>query len=443
MVSDEAACVALPEVRLEHLGLYFLNSSMACFKQLQVLVLKGSFGAPWGKDDSGQLLRQVLSSLTQLQRLALHTFFVEDHDTADGLLLSLPPSLRALDLTITCSNPCRSSSLAHLVHLTSLQLQPLSIEGDWHCSEQQQAEPQGVDDSPAQVIQQQQQQQQNQQQKPGPLPVLRALSIRPLLESCWFAGPLLEEVELIMYLEEASSLVQLAGSQRLRRVIVTYYQVPERTGVSKLTQLTHLRLEFCVVSRTSSSLPPLGAELGALEQLQVLEVSYWSVQAMQPHKWLPRLRSLTRLVALGVDATNLEPLHQLATVIAEWHSSSSCSSDCGRSSSQADSTSTARAGAVLTTPSTFSSSSSSGCKLEGRALPAIAACTLQHLVLITSHFDNVLTRMRHAEALPKLQQVAAGIMAANPWLQVVVTNTDTYTCPCWLGDNGELGDDEL
>jgi hypothetical protein len=446
-----------------------ISSSVAFFSNLQVLVVTGTLS---NVDDTGLVLEQVLPALTQLQQLSLHTYVVEDEGTGDALLRSLPSSLRALDLGIFGSDPCSSSSLEHLVHLTSLKLDRVDVEDDTAGSfteqQQRQQEQQHQQELLARMYGSAQQEDE-QEQVQGPLPPsLKALSMRPLSLDCWFAGPGLEQVELFFNSLPTPSLAQLAGCPRLRQLSVGYYyHVPDVTGVSMLTQLTRLRLQAVKVSLSSSSLASMGADLAALEQLQVLEVSYGYVQAMQPQTWLPRLRCLTRLVALSVNfhleplQHLLGPLQHLAAVITEWHASSSSSG--ANDGSQASCPSTAAADSLPITSSSGGDDNGGGdnsgstaavsAEMAGVSLTTISssevtgttlsagdgtACAPQQLVLTLPSSQPPPPGGRHAAALSELQRAAADIDAAHPWLQVVVSVPGTNTCPCWLSEEEKM-----
>jgi hypothetical protein len=408
-----------------HLGV--IRSCGAWFEQLQVLVVTGYIRS---FDGSYYIIKQVLPRLTQLQRLAIHRYSAEEDGTANELLMSLPASLRALDLGVGGSGPCHRRSLEHLVHLTSLKLDCVDIVGGsaadpFEQEEQQQEEHVGVSGSLAPSAQTTQQQQQRWQRTF--LPSLRALSMRPLHEGCWFAGPALEQVELVFDCLPTPSLDQLAGCRHLRQLTVGhYFQVRQVTGVSLLTQLTRLRLKGLKTIHSSSSLPPLGTELGALEQLQVLELSYGCVQAMQPRNWLPRLHCLKQLVVLSMDPDQLEPLQHLADVITEWHASSSSSGGDGSGGNSSASKVSATSTLAATTPASSS-------KAERSTPPAGTACALQQLVLTSPSPEQPPPESRQAVALSELQQAAADLSAAHPWLQVVVSDTDGYISPCWVG----------
>jgi hypothetical protein len=203
-----------------------------------------------------------------------------------------------------------------------------------------------------------------------------------------------------------------------------------------LTQLTRLRLQVINVPHSSSSIIRLGAELANLEQLQVLEVRYDCLEAMQPRNWLPWLRCLTQLVTLSVSGDQLEPLQHLAGVITRWSSSGS---------SRGDSSSSGSSGAHIRGPSPAAATTpASSSQLEGGSLPAMTACKLQQLVLVLSSPERPRPGSRQDKALSALQQATAGIGAAHSWLQVVVQDTDDYACPCWVGADleEELSDEE-
>jgi hypothetical protein len=292
-----------------------------------------------------------------------------------------------------------------LEHLTSLKLWGVAINEDTIPSgQQQQLEGAVVQSAPGE-----------QQQ----LAHLRAMSTYTRNNSSWFAFPSLETLDVTFYCC-GTSLAQLAGCHRLQQLRVKYDSCFSRTtGVSVLTQLKRLRLETAFVA--PDELRGLGAELAALEQLQELEVPYEHLVALQPHDWLPQLRSLTMLGALEVKPTRLQPLQHLAAALPEG---------CGSSNSSSSSGSHHGSSCSAATPVPTSSSSGSGSSSDEQATSgAPTVCVLQRLVLTLHGWDSEGTR----RARPVLQQEADSITAAHPGLQVEIRpwNVGTYTCPCW------------
>jgi hypothetical protein len=372
-------------------------------------------------------MQRALPQLQQLQKLALHGAVISLGVEAEPLLRVLPVGLRALDLELH-SSPCSSSSLARLVHLTSLRVDGFQLECQTCSSEGQQDE-------------------QQQQQQPA-VGALRVLSMRPTSATSWFAPSSLETLELIgsMGATYASpmtvNLTQLGACRRLRHLNVLYDGcMPEAFGLSALTQLTYLRLvskgpppvdtsrrvHLYSSSDSSSSSSSsdsdssssyygsprcrsssIGSELAFLRQLRVLEVGSCILSATQPqHSWLPQLHHLTQLVVLvGMERDWCPgPLHQLAEVISAWHDSSSASSTAG----------------TVLHPAPGGSGGSSGEGLQAR--PCKLRCV--KLVLLVQHVGGW-----SGCSWGGLQEVAADMAAALPWLQVVCED-DCYACPCW------------
>jgi hypothetical protein len=117
-------------------------------------------------------------------------------------------------------------------------------------------------------------------------------------------------------------VASLAACPRLRRLSLLCYAVNSSrrehvavTGLSALSQISCLRIE---PFKQRFNFSGMGAQLAALEQLQVLEVRSDSLEAsqMQPQRWLHQLRSLSKVVVLvkprdrwseldGMDFTDL------------------------------------------------------------------------------------------------------------------------------------------
>jgi hypothetical protein len=116
------------------------SETLATFEQLQVLSLSCNIRpVPRAKPAAAQYPRllQALSQLRRLQMLSLEIAKYSYWLTGDMLLLSMPPSLKAVDLFVpdlrsdrdrnSSHSSCSSSSLAHLVHLTSLRLNRFTV----------------------------------------------------------------------------------------------------------------------------------------------------------------------------------------------------------------------------------------------------------------------------------------------------------------------------
>jgi hypothetical protein len=204
-----------------------LIKALVSYDRLQVLTITSSSSSnshAQSPHPQPQLCT-ALNQLTQLCRLGWELYLLEWQLHVETLLESLPASLQAMDLRIpkvTSGTTTSSSSLAHLVHLTSLRL--------W-----------GVDLLPPTSMDDPQQQQQQQQQQQTPAPGLVALSMRPWGLLGWFAAPSVVALEVERRPNWAGKLRQLAGCPRLRQLRLKCRAISMTAdGVSALTQLTQL-----------------------------------------------------------------------------------------------------------------------------------------------------------------------------------------------------------
>jgi hypothetical protein len=438
----------LERLHLRHVTLSTpLVNTLVKFDQLQVLVLTGNTTTMAAIGTQQQLL-QALSNLKQLQKLALQLSQGLQQIPGDALLHSLPRRLAALDLKVQ-GGACSSSSLAPLVHLTSLRLHGVDLVSHPVPHGQQQGAA-AVDSEGRSLSQQQVQQQlddlslsqhhhhhQQQQRKKEEEGKLCALSMRPTAANSWFAIPSVEALELVFDSWHDATLTQLAACPRLRQLRVLYDgHFPDTAGVSALTQLSRLRLETWALPE-EVDVSSVGAELAALEQLQVLEVCYSSVEIMQPRVWLSQLRCLRKVVVLVSpgECHSLQGLQHLAKVISnlhilKWHNKSSNSSNSGgvagggrdRENSEEDGMNSG-------------SSSSSSLDLPQQSVAADSRLRGVELLLWSASGSDWKGAPPATEHL-HLQQAAADMAAALPWLQVTA-GLDSYTCPCWTGEEEE------
>jgi hypothetical protein len=423
------AAAALTRLHLSNMRLTpALGHCLVHLQQLQVLILEGcaTFLPPPMRPSQKQLLR-ALSRCRQLRQLALQL----DGDWqphVDELVQALPRRLEALDLynqrphmSHPNSSQCSRRRLAQLVHLASLRLRGIYIRY-----------------TPA--IEQQQQQ----QEPPPASGSLTALAMWPDAKGAWFTPSTLEVVELVLDAKSSgqAGLWQLARCPSLRTLCVrsarSFGGLSGVSGVPALTQLTRLRLEAleqsapdsssCCSSLNDSNLASLGRGVAALGQLQQLEVSFACLEAMQPTKCLRRLHSLSKLVVLVSPDDNwwcwcnpalmdFETSPGPQQVLMGWYNSISGSGAGGNTATSAVTQSTNARG----------SSSSIG---RGHAAPAMLPS-----VQLAPTGQQILTSGGDAEALGQMQQAAADMAAAMPGLQVTA-GLDTYTCPCWTGEEG-------
>jgi hypothetical protein len=369
-------------------------------------------------------LLAALGSFRQLQKLYLVLEETWRLDSAE-LLRGLPASLTAVDLMVSqqYKSPASSSDLAHLVHLTSLLVRGFSIEPSSPAAQQQHPE----------------------QQQAGP-PALKALSVYPFHASSWYAAPTLEAVEVAFGFTGrydrppgTPSLVLLAGCPLLRQLAVQYDQGYDKgftaaSGLSALTQITRLRLETMSMRVESEEIraaagAAIGREVGALGQLQLLEVDREGFMHMQPQAWLSAMHSLTRLVVLVSNgevtpAMSRQLFPGLTDALAGLHSSSSDTNSCSSSGAGA------AAAAAATAAAAVSSSSSGSGQAGGHDSPGSSRPIVQLTIGGAQDHGWSHVSFPSAKGIQQLQMEVAAMGVLLPRLQVVC-GPDTYTRPCW------------
>jgi hypothetical protein len=429
------------------------------FDRLQVLVLQGMVQLL--PSTTARRLMHAVSSLRQLQKLSLVWTEITNM-SGDAILRALPASLTAVDLHLHADpSESSSSSLAHLVHLTSLRLWGIHVvpqaedpragwdivseeeneeeeeEEGWASQEGEeeveQQEQEGMEEGPSAA-----QSQQQQQQEQEPAGALKSLIFICDEESdiIWYAPASLEVVEVHYDPYNDVGLSHLAACPNLRQLCVCYTEdMPVATGVAAMTQLTRLRMQIDISaieaqgsSRSSSRYGSyVDRELAALRQLRVLELSLPMFRASKPAGWLPEMHVLQELVLLVTpdECEVSQPkwgTRRRASSIVSVGCVSEDSWDCSDSDSDSGSSSTgSRVG---------------GCDID--LGPAALFTNLKRLaVRLWSGWDvsidEAVSSETREQAMQKLQQVTAGIAAALPGLEVTF-GLDTYTCPAWTGE---------
>jgi hypothetical protein len=213
--------------------------------------------------------------------------------------------------------------------------------------------------------------------------------------------------------------------------------------VQQLTQLTGLRLRMTGLSpgddshSTCNTILAMGME--GQGQLQLLEVTCAALLDIGLQDGLRHLHSLNKVVVLMTPADVQSPaiIKQLTSTFGEWHSSSSSAGGSGtrnwwsRNSSSTPSSAAAPSSAAGVGAVTVASSS--------RARDTSAAVNTMPRVQLTLEGDmgpaGVADPGEFTRAFHQLQQVAAGMVARLPRLEVTCA-VDTYSGPCWTGEEG-------
>jgi hypothetical protein len=353
------------------------------------------------------------------------------------------------------------SSLAHLVHLASLKLVDIDVVPDPNPGEQQEQH--------QHEEQQQQQQQQSlsqhseplvswrstQQPAEWPAGAIQALSVRIYTASSFFVPSSVVACDLSIVYVEHVSLAQLAACPHLRQLRVCCEEcIPDITGVSALTQLSRLRLEMhpsfmyfrhsrhCGASsprntQVTSSSSRVWREVAALKQLQLFEVPLTTLELTQLHTWLPQMAGLTQLAVLvdwrGDDLQHLQALKHLTPVLDVWRSSSSSSSSKNGGDGGGGSSSSTGNGSAEICAVGRSRAANPSC--DAPAAPKLRALQLSvwcDFGPLWPYRHDYMARRECRGTLHSLQQTAAQLAAALPWLQVTC-DWDAFYTPCWQG----------
>lgn len=431
-------------------------ASLATFKQLQIFSFRCIEQDSVAAASEAEEYVQMLEALSRHRQLRMLSLYIAKHSswlTGDVLMLSMPPGLRALDLSVSyyssdrgnstspTSNSCSTSSLAHLKHLTSLRLSWCDIIG---ASESGPAEQQQPGTATARAPSRLPWQQVNQ---------LTALSLCHCSGLRHLVGPCLQAVSLIECPDMEGCLGQLSSCANLRRLRLYYGSSwpTSATGVSQLTQVTQLRFEAwppqqdSTSGSSSSSSSKVGAELAAMTQLRQLELCHGGLLALQPQQWMSKLHQLEQLVLLVApkECDSMDAMPSLTAALAGWHGSTSSGSDAtiasttGRGSSDSSDSSSSGTSPRPAVPE-LGASSSSPAQVAGHSI-----CRLRCVQLATGNC-GVLPWWRDinhakwiwpevlAEAHSQMQPAAADMAAALPWLSVACV-TDACEGFAWSG----------